>query len=98
MKMNFKQPGFAQHASRSLFNHFTIISFILFMATLIYCVYSIEGIISTPKDEAYFSAQQSNNAKTLFDQRTIDAVNQLRTTDDRTPVSLPPGRINPFSE
>ncbi len=98
MKLDMKLPPYVEKLGHSVFAHYGIISFLLAMATLIYCVYSIQILMTAPSDTEYRDAQLQKNTKTSFDKTTIEQVNQLRTTDDTTSVTLPSGRINPFTE
>lgn len=98
MKLEIKVPPYVQKINHSLFAHYGIISFVLAMSTLIYCVYSIQLLMTAPSDTDYRDQQLQKNTKTSFDKTTIDQVDQLRTTSDSTPITLPSGRINPFSE
>lgn len=42
---------------------------------------------------------QESNAKTTFDSGTMTKIRELRASDDAgTPLTLPPGRTNPFQE
>ncbi|MEO5691415.1 MAG: hypothetical protein ABIQ64_04465 [Candidatus Saccharimonadales bacterium] len=54
--------------------------------------------MTAPSDTEYRDAQLQKNTKTSFDKTTIEQVNQLRTTDDTNTVTLPSGRLNPFTE
>lgn len=78
--------------------HHKIISFLLAMMTLIYCVYSIQATFSLPSDDNYRTESLKNNTKTSFDKATIELIKKLRTSADQTPIRLPDGRINPFKE
>ena len=98
MKLDMKLPPYIEKLSHSVFAHYGIISFLLAMGTLIYCVYSIQVLMTAPSDTEYRETQLQKNTKTSFDKTTVDQVNQLRTTDDTTSVTLPSGRINPFTE
>ncbi len=82
---------------RHIAEHYKIISFILAMATLIYCVYSIRQVFELPNDQEYYDQQMLKNTKASFDKKTMDKVRQLRTTTDDS-ITLPKGRINPFIE
>lgn len=98
MKLDMKLPPYIEKIGHSIFAHYGIISFLLAMATLIYCVYSIQILMTAPSDTEYRESQLQKNTKTSFDKTTIEQVNQLRTTDDPGSVTLPSGRINPFTE
>lgn len=98
MKLEMKIPPYITRTGRMIFAHYGIISFLLAMAALIYCVYTIQLIMSTPSDQTYRDQEIQKNTKTSFDKQTIEQVKRLRTTDDTTPISLPSGRINPFTE
>jgi hypothetical protein len=98
MKLEFKLPPYLLQSGRVIFAHYGIISFLLAMGVLIYCVYTIQMVMSTPSDQTYRDQQLQKNTKTSFDKKTIEQVKRLRTAEDTTPVSLPSGRINPFME
>lgn len=98
MKLEMKLPPYFASIGRAVFAHYGIISFILAMMTLMYCVYSIQLLMTAPSDTTYRNEQLQKNTKTSFDRKTIEQVNQLRTTDDTTSIMLPSGRINPFTE
>ena len=98
MNLDMKLPPYIENIGQSIFAHYGIIIFMLAMGTLIYCVYSIQVLMTAPSDAEYRQQQLQKNTKTSFDKTTIEQVNQLRTTDDATAVTLPSGRINPFSE
>jgi hypothetical protein len=98
MKFNMKIPPYISNLAHNIFAHYGIISFVLAMTILIYCVYTIQSIMSSTSDEAYRVEQQQKNTRTSFDKATIEQVKQLRTTDDQSPIILPSGRINPFAE
>lgn len=86
------------HFFHTILLHHKIISFLLAMATLIYCVYSIQATFSLPSDENYRVEQLKNNTKTSFDKTTVEQIKQLRTPADQSPVKIPGGRVNPFKE
>lgn len=94
MKSSLSTPTILHHF-RGIANHFAITTFVLAMLVLIYCVFSIQQIFELPTDQTYYSEQQQKNTRASFDKKTIDQVKRLRTVKD-TPVTLPPGRINPF--
>lgn len=98
MKVEMKLPPFIANIGRSVFAHYGIISFVLAMGTLMYCVYSIQLLMTAPSDTNYRDEQLQKNTKTSFDRKTIEQVNQLRTTDETSSITLPSGRVNPFTE
>lgn len=98
MKLEFKVPPYLLQAGRMIFAHYGIISFLLAMGVLIYCVYTIQMIMSTPSDQTYRDQQLQKNTKTSFDKKTIEQVQRLRTSEDTSAEPLPSGRINPFIE
>lgn len=98
MKIEMKVPPYITQVGKIIFAHYGIISFLLAMGALIYCVYTIQLIMSTPSDQAYRDEQLQKNTKTSFDKKTIEQVKRLRTTEDTNPEPLPSGRINPFTE
>jgi len=54
---------------------------------------------ATLQESSNTSNDPSSLDITTFDQTTINRVKQLHTSDDKTSTfTLPPGRINPFSE
>lgn len=98
MKIKLAAPPYVSSLGRTLFAHYRIISFVLAMLTLIYCVYTIQQIMSGPGDTQYYQSELQKNTKTSFDKKTIDRIKALRTIDDNQPVTLPSGRFNPFTE
>jgi spermidine/putrescine-binding protein len=97
MKLDTAQLKQLSTALKRVGGHFKIISFVLAMGTLIYCVYSIQQVFNLPVDQGYYDQQQVKNTRSSFDKTTIDKVRQLHTIDDST-VTLPVGRINPFTQ
>lgn len=75
----------------------TIIGFVLVLLAMAYCIYSVQAIYNSPRDDAYYEEKFKEINFTSFNQKTIDEVKQLRMRTD-TPVSLPDGKINPFRE
>lgn len=61
------------------------------LAAAIFSLYRIIDTSSQPDDSIAPSTLRN------FDEPTIEAIDQLRTTDDNQ-FSLPPGRNNPFVE
>lgn len=75
-----------------------IIVILLSLFALLYAVYSVNQLLSTPDDEAYRAERQADTVKTRFDQDTIDKLDQLRARQEQASLKLPSGRINPFVE
>ncbi len=98
MKIEMKLPPYLATFGKSVFAHYGIISFVLAMFALIYCVYTIQAIMSAPSDNSYREKQLQKNTKTSFDKKTIEQVKQLRTSEDTDSINIPSGRINPFIE
>jgi hypothetical protein len=73
-----------------------IIFFIALAAALAYCVLTLSSILNAASNTNGYT---SDLTVTTFDQSTINALNNLKTSTDPTiNTSLPPGRINPFTE
>ncbi len=83
---------------KKLLQHHVIIVMLLLLASLLYTVFAINQIISGQEDEEYRAEQQAKTTSTKFDEETIDRIQQLKSTDQTFDLSLPPGRINPFTE
>lgn len=81
--------------SKRALDHVAIISFVLAMLTLIYCVFSIQQVFNIASDQTYRDSQIQKNTKTSFDRKTIEQVRSLRTTNDSS-IALPDGKLNPF--
>lgn len=84
--------------SKHFFAHYGILSFLLVMVILIYSVFSIQQIMSSPSDSGYRDEQQRKNTRTTFDRQTIGKVERLRSAEESAAIELPTGRINPFAE
>lgn len=98
MKISTEIPESLVRPLKSIFAHYTVISIVLAILTLIYCVYTVQNAMRIPPDESYRQTQQQKNTRTSFDAKTIEMVEQLRTREDTDIVTLPSGRINPFAE
>ena len=81
----------------SAFQRYNVTIFIVVLTGgLVVAVLMLNSTVQQASDTAGFSA---GTGSTSFDQVTIDRVKQLHTSTEFTAdVSLPPGRINPFSE
>lgn len=83
---------------KPIVRHHLIISFVIVLGALIFAVFTVNSILTMPADQEYITKQQTEGIKTRFDEKTIQQIEELRRSDDRTALSLPGGRINPFSE
>lgn len=77
-------------------HHLTFIVALAAIGTLIYSISVVSTIISISDDQAYREEQLQNRVKSRFDLDTIGKINALSSSSERTPVSLSPGRNNPF--
>lgn len=86
-----------QQALQTFLNRFHLVIFIVaVMLSLSIAVILLYGIVgkASGADSTVVGTNSSN-----FDKATIDRIEQLRTIDQpSTPLDLPEGRINPFSE
>jgi len=91
----------------SLFKRYNLVLFIVIVVCgLIYAILMLTNILIEPAtDSAQTSAttisgtDSINNSATVFDQKTIDNLNKLKTSAKNTgDQALPTGRVNPFSE
>lgn len=95
-EINFKDIG--QKFGNFIGAHGAIIFVVLSLGLLTYSVYAVQLILSSPEDSDYRGLLETQGIRTRFDQATIDKVNQLRNSQQAVDLTLPPGRINPFSE
>lgn len=75
--------------------HITLFIVIL-VGGLSAAVLILSSVIRESSDTTNFTPGTTASS---FDQETIDRLNKLQTSDQNTgPITLPAGRINPFSE
>ena len=76
----------------TFFTRYHVIIFVLLNAVVIssvvWAAYTVFISATTP--------QEPQATQTVFDKQTIERIEKLRASEDRSPVSLPSGRINPF--
>lgn len=72
-----------------------ILYFIVVASMLGFAILTVLGIIETSGDTNAKNVQPVSGA---FDESTIDKLKQLNTTNQQRPLTLPNGRVNPFSE
>lgn len=69
---------------------------IIIVGGLVAAVMVLNGILQQSSDTNGYTSNLGING---FDQTTINRLNQLHTSDEApTAITLPSGRINPFSE
>lgn len=94
--MDISLKGISTGISRLLHRFHILLFSIFILGMLIVAVYLLNQLLIT-SDQANGYTAQANNAS--FDTATINRLNQLHSvTDPSTPLSLPAGRINPFTE
>ena len=79
-------------------HHHSAIVLFSILGFMIYVTYSFSQSITLPVDEIYRSEQQATKVKTRFDEVTIEKIDRLKARQENSPLSLPSGRINPFTE
>lgn len=77
--------------------NFTIF-LVVIVSALIFAVILLNGVVksSAPSSSGATPGGQSTEAPPVFDNATIDELNQLKTSDQNSPSSLPNARTNPF--
>lgn len=101
MKTGFdiKQLGLQlRHGLEPAARHHVIITFVFVMGILIYAVFTVNNILTQPADQAYITEKEGEMVKTRFDEATIQRIDALQASQERSSITLPPGRINPFVE
>lgn len=81
-----------------ILKHHAIIAILIVLGVMIFTVYSVGQFIALPSDEQYRAEQLATKAKTKFDEETILKVERLNARQENASLSLPSGRINPFTE
>lgn len=87
-----------KRALNPITSHHVIITFVLVIGALIYAVFTVNNALTMPADQAYITQQETEGVKTRFDEQTIKQIDSLRRSDDGTALTLPGGRINPFTQ
>jgi hypothetical protein len=95
MKNSINTSGFFKSFGR-LIARFNMTLFILaILGALIYAVISINGMLNKAASDTNYTP---TNTLGGFDSTVMDQVNKLHTSDTPLNITLPDGRINPFSE
>lgn len=76
----------------------SIIFVVVVLAALIYSIYSVNLILSTPSDSEYRAKKEAESFSTRFDEATIKKIDALKGRQEAGNIDLPGGRINPFAE
>lgn len=79
-------------------HHHSAIVLFSVLGFMIFATYSFSQSITLPVDETYRSEQQATKVKTRFDEVTIEKIDRLKARQENSALSLPAGRINPFTE
>ena len=79
-------------------NNLSIIVTVLIVGVLGYTFLTISTILTQSDDLEYREEQTKKGIRSSFDQKTIDKIEDLRTSNDSANIKLPSGRINPFIE
>lgn len=82
---------------RPIIKHHAILFTLYALISMIAAVYITNAILSQPPDEEYRMNAQEQSVQTNFDQSTIERINDLRERGEGGTPTLPPGRINPFT-
>lgn len=83
----------------SLRRRMSIIYVVIVLTALVYSIFSVNQILSTPSDEAYRMKKESESFSTKFDEATIKKIDSLKGRQEVGNTDLPTGiRINPFAE
>lgn len=81
------------------FNHHGPVLFIILsFGLLIYSVYTVNNILTSTDDENYRTEKESTTIQTHFEKNVIEKIAQLKADQQSPNITLPTGRINPFSE
>jgi hypothetical protein len=82
-------------ASQPIAKHHAVIVAVLFLGFLTYAVFTVSQILLS-NDQSMDAEAQKQAITTNFDQKTIDQIQQLKSRQQSTDLSLPEGHINPF--
>lgn len=75
--------------------HHAVIVAVVLLGFLTYSVFTVSQILLSDDPVMNTEAQQQA-ITTHFDQKTIDQIEQLKSRQQSTDLSLPSGHINPF--
>ncbi|HET7629974.1 MAG TPA: hypothetical protein VFK03_01230 [Candidatus Saccharimonadales bacterium] len=75
--------------------HHAFIAAVVFLGFLVYAVFTVSQILLND-DKSMNAEAQKQAITTHFDQKTIDQIEQLKSRQQSTDLSLPDGHINPF--
>jgi len=80
--------------------HLPFLSTIVLLGFLIFAVYSITQVLQQPSDDTYRAEQLTSSVQTHFDQATITAIKNLRTSQNggAPTFAVPQTRVSPFTE
>lgn len=87
-----------KQAGVALRQRISIIYVVIVLAALVYSIFSVNLILSTPSDEEYRAKKEAESFSTRFDEATIKKIDGLKGRQEAGNINLPGGRINPFAE
>lgn len=100
--MNNKKPTNSKQllaqlkeATQPIVKHHAVIVAVVFLGFLAYSVFTVSQILLSD-DPSTNSEAQKQAITTHFDQTTINQIEQLKSRQQSTDLSLPHGHINPF--
>ncbi|PLS80596.1 hypothetical protein CYG49_05000 [Candidatus Saccharibacteria bacterium] len=97
--LDLKQlPEQLKQLSQPVVKHHVIIAVMILLVFLIVVIFRVNQIISTTTDSAYADEQRAKSVRTVFDEKTIEKINQLKSRQENTQLQLPSSRYNPFTE
>lgn len=82
---------------RPITKHSTIIFIMVALLVAMFCVITVQQLLSVATDSNYETKAAGEAIKTKFDQKTIEKVKNLRARQETAAEALPSGRINPFT-
>ncbi|HET6622330.1 MAG TPA: hypothetical protein VFG56_00145 [Candidatus Saccharimonadales bacterium] len=82
-------------AGQPIAKHHVVIVVVLFLGFLTYAVFTVSQILLS-NDQSMDTKAQEQAITTNFDQKTIEQIQQLKSRQQSTDLSLPEGHINPF--
>lgn len=87
--------GMVKPLSTFFKRHLVLMFIVLALSALIYAVVMVNMIL---QQSSAGESTAGSKYELRFDQETIDKIDDLRSRDQAVDVTLPSGRINPFSE